>query len=171
MRALRRRAKLPPKGARGHAGPRTLVHATFWSDAAEARLQQLVEERFAPVKPTAGERAACVRFLLQRETDGAARLPGEGARVDLLMLAHELTAGPEGRAPLTGGKRLVQRWAGSADALEGDDDWRRLRDALRALTVRSFGRVLPPLYRVGQAKAAVTTPTRLADFFTAQRET
>lgn len=170
-RALRRRAKLVPKGSRGHAGPRVLVHATFWSDAAEARLQQVVEERFAPVKPKEHERVHCIRFLLQREGDGSARLPGEGARVALLMLAHELTAGPEGRAPLEGGKRLVQRWAESADALEGDDDWRRLRDALRALTVRSFGRVLPPLYRVGQTPAAVSAPTRLADFFTTQRET
>jgi hypothetical protein len=170
-RALRRRAQLAPKGARGHAGPRVLVHAEHWSAAATARLEQLLAERFSPVRLTPDERDDGLRYLLSRERDGAARLRRESPRSELLMLAHELTAIPEGRAPLTGGSAQVLRWAQQADALESDEDWRRLRDALKALTARSFGRPVAPLYRVGQPPHVVNSPTRLADFFTVSRQT
>ena len=154
-RELSRRSKRAPKGGRqGVAGPRALVFATFWRAAAEAHVQALVEERFAPVRPTETERPAALRWLLARETDGAARLPEGGPRAALLMLAHELTASPEGRVPLEGGRAQVRRWAAEADRLEGDDDWRRLRDGLRVLAARTFRSALPPLYRVGQRSRA-----------------
>ena len=87
------------------------------------------------------------------------------ARRALLMLAHELTASPVGRAPLTGGRTQVRVWAAQADRLEGNDDWRRLRDGLRALSGRSFRSGLAPLYRVGQRTERTAVPERLTDFF------
>ena len=180
-RELRRRAKRSPKGSRGVPGPRALVHATFWCVAAELRVQALLAERFVPVQVRPNEYPAALRWLLAREVDGAARLhetPGSSvhplspaaeretrARAALLMLAHELTASPEGRAPLTDGRMQVHSWAAQADRLEGDDDWRRLRDGLRALSGRSFRSALPPLYRVGKRTERTAAPERLTDFF------
>jgi hypothetical protein len=59
----------------------------------------------------------------------------------------------------------VRAWAAEADGLEGDEDWRRLRDGLRALAVRSFRSALPPLYRVGKPSEKAALPERLTDFF------
>lgn len=163
-RALRRRAKQAP-GRRGAPGPRALTRAAFWLDKAEATLAQLVEERVAPVQPLASERVALTRWLLLRERDGAARLEGEAPRAVLVMLAHEVFGGFDGRARLDGGLAQVRRWASLADALEGDEDWRRLRDGLRQLRVTPAP-VLPPLYRVGTpARSPPRAPARLADFF------
>ena len=125
----------------------------------------MIDERFAPIKVLEAERTGTLRFLLAREIDGAARLAQTGPREALLMLAHELTASPEGRAPLKGGHAQVRAWATLADGLEGDDDWRRLRDGLRALAARSFRSALPVLYRVGKPARRVTLPERLTDFF------
>jgi len=166
-RELRRRSKRAPKGNRqGMTGPRALVCATFWRDAAQAHLQSLVEDRCAPVAVLETERPAVLRWLLAREVDGGARLPG-GPRAALLMLAHELTASPAGRAPLEGGRAQVRRWAAEADRLEGDDDWRRLRDGIRVLTARTFRSTLPPLYRVGDRTQKAALPERLSDLFSA----
>lgn len=167
-RELTRRSKRAPKGKQGAPGPRALAHATFWRAAAEARTQALLDERFAPVQLREEERTPALRWLLAREVDGAARLPGAGPRVALLMLAHELTASPEGRAPLRGGRAQVRAWATEADGLEGDGDWRRLRDGVRALSARSFRSVLPPLYRVGHRAEKVALPERLSDLFSAE---
>jgi len=168
-RELLRRSKRAPKTGRGLSGPRALVHATFWRAAADSHVQSLLAERFSPLTVLEPEQVAALRFLLAREGDGAARLPGGGPRAALLMLAHELTAAPEGRAPLEGGHAQVRAWAALADSLEGDDDWRRLRDGLRALAARSFGNgfraALPPLYRVGKRAERVALPERLSDFF------
>lgn len=164
-RELRRRAKRAPKSSRGAGGPRALVHATFWRAAAEAHVEAILAERFAPVLLMEDERPAALRWLLARELDGAARLAAKSARSALLMLAHELTASPEGRAPLQGGRAQVRGWAAEADRLEGDEDWRRLRDGLRALAARSFRSALPPLYRVGQPTERAALPERLTDFF------
>ncbi|MDP1827969.1 MAG: hypothetical protein Q8L48_32140 [Archangium sp.] len=164
-RELRRRAKRAPKSSRGAGGPRALVHATFWRGAAEAHVGAILSERFAPVQLSEDERPAALRWLLARELDGAARLHAESARAALLMLAHELTASPEGRAPLQGGRAQVRAWAAQADGLEGDEDWRRLRDGLRALAARSFRSALPPLYRVGRPTERAALPERLTDFF------
>ena len=147
------------------AGPRALVHATFWQGAAEAHLEALLAERFAPVRVASGERTEALRWLLAREVDGAARLAIVGPRGSLLMLAHELTASPQGRASLKGGRAQVRAWASEADRLEVDEDWRRLRDGLRVLAVRSFRSALPPLYRVGKRTEKATLPERLTDFF------
>ncbi len=167
--ALRRRARLAPKGLRGHPGPRALVHADYWLTTTTAQWAQVVDERFAPVRVREGERVEALRYLLRREVDGAALL-GPAPRDALLMLAHELTCGPEGRAALGGGAAQVLRWATAADALEGDDDWRRLREGLRALRGRSVGPAVPPLYRVGVTPVAAAQPVRLADFFTAPHQ-
>lgn len=164
-RELLRRSKRAPRGTRGPLGPRALVHATFWSTAAQAHQQTVLAERFAPVELVESERNPALRFLLEREVDGAARLEPRDARAALLMLAHELTASPEGRAPLVGGRAQVGAWAAAADALRGQNDWRRLRDGLRALTGRSVGLALPPLYRVGQPAAPAVLPELLTDFF------
>ena len=164
-RELTRRAKRTTRSSRGLAGPRALAHADFWRRAALAHTQTLIDERFAPLMVLEAERTAALRFLLAREIDGAARLAQTGPRAALLMLAHELTASPEGRAPLKGGHGQVRAWAALADGLEGDDDWRRLRDGLRALAARSFRSALPPLYRVGKPVGRVALPERLTDFF------
>lgn len=165
-RELLRRSKRAPGGNRqGAPGPGALVSATFWRAAAEAHLQALLDERFAPVRPLEAERPAVLRWLLAREGDGRARLPPGGPRAALLMLAHELTASPEGRAPLQGGRAQVRRWAAEADRLEGDDDWRRLRDGIRVLATRTFRAALPPLYRVGQRTERPALPERLSDLF------
>jgi hypothetical protein len=164
-RELTRRSKRAPKGTAGLPGPRALVHASFWYAAAAAHQQTILDERFAPVRLTPSEQTAAMRFLLARERDGAARFEVEGPRAALLMLAHELTASPEGRAPLTGGRAQVSQWAEKADALAGEDDWRRLRDGLRALAGRSVGLALPPLYRVGRRAERTPLPERLTDFF------
>lgn len=165
-RDLHRRAKrASKKGTRGLPGPRALVHATFWNTTAAAHQQALLAERFAPLQLLETERTNALRFLLAREGDGAARLEGGGPRAALLMLAHELTASPHGRAPLQGGRTQVGAWAAEADALGGNDDWRRLRDGLRALAGRSVGLSLPPLYRVGKRSAPAALPERLTDFF------
>lgn len=167
-RELSKRSRRAPKSGRGPPGPRALVHATFWRSAADAHVLALLGERFAPLTLLEGERIDALRFLLAREGDGAARLPGGGPRGALLMLAHELTASPEGRAPLWGGHAQVRAWAALADGLEGDEDWRRLRDGLRALAARSFRSALPPLYRVGKPTQKVSLPERLTDFFSQQ---
>ncbi len=165
-RELLRRSKRAPRKTRGAAvGPRALVHTTFWSTAADAHLRVLLEERFAPVQLREAERVPALRFLLAREVDGAERLAEDGPRAALLMLAHELTASPEGRAPLKGGRAQVSAWAARADALSGDEDWRRVRDGLRALASRSTRLALPPLYRVGQRTERAPLPERLTDFF------
>ena len=164
-RELTRRSQRAPKSKQSAAGPRALVHATFWRGAAERHLEALLDERFAPVRLAAEERMGALRWLLAREIDGAARLAPGGPRAALLMLAHELTASPEGRARLEGGRRQVRAWAAEADRLEGDEAWRRLRDGLRALSVRSFRSALPPLYRVGKPTEKARLPERLTDFF------
>ncbi|MFZ5442522.1 MAG: hypothetical protein ACOZQL_21105 [Myxococcota bacterium] len=165
-RELRRRALQLPKRGRGPAGPRALVHAQFWWSRADAVREQLVEERFAPVRVAAGERAPCVRFLLQREREGGARLElADVARAALLSLAHELGGVPAARPPLAGGAARLRRWAREADALEGDDDWRRLREALRHRARAPAGPVVPPLYRVASPRPPARLPERLADFF------
>lgn len=164
-RELLRRSKRAPRKSRSAAGPRALVHATFWNTAAQAHLQVILAERFSPVELTEAERVPALRFLLAREVDGAARLAADGPRAALMMLAHELTASPEGRAPLTGGRKQVSAWAARADALAGDEDWRRLRDGLRSLASRSTRLALPPLYRVGKRVERTPLPERLSDFF------
>ena len=164
-RELTRRAKRTTRGSRGLPGPRALAHAAFWRTTADAHTRALLDERFAPLGVLAHERTLALRFLLAREGDGAARLPGDEPRAALLMLAHELTASPEGRAPLEGGHAQVRAWAARADGLAGEDDWRRLRDGLRALAGRTFRSALPPLYRVGKPPARVALPERLTDFF------
>ncbi len=166
QRELARRAKRAPRGNRGLPGPRALVHAAFWSAAADAHLQALLGERFAPVQLVETERISALRFLLAREVDGTARLGG-GPRAALLMLAHELTAAPVGRAPLSGGRSQVRAWAAEADALQGHDDWRRVRDGLSALSARTFRSALPPIYRVGKRVERAVLPERLQDFFSA----
>lgn len=181
-RSLRRRARMAPRATRGHPGPRVFVHAAYWAGFAQAQVNHVVAERFAPVTVRPEEALDAFRFLLAREVDGSASLEPatrdasperlSAPRAALLMLAHELTAVPEGRAPLARGQAQVRAWAEAADALEGDDDWRRLRDQLRALTVRSFGATLPPLYRVGVPTPPPSpVPQRLADFFTVARQT
>lgn len=167
-RELTRRAQRPPRGRQGAPGPRALAHATFWRAAAEGQVQALLDERFAPVRLLEEERTTALRWLLARELDGAARLPSGGPRAALLMLAHELTASPEGRAALSGGRAQVRAWAEEADRLEGDPDWRRLRDGLRALSARSFRSALPPLYRVGKRPEREALPERLSDLFAAE---
>lgn len=163
---LERRARRAPR-SKQRSPTRALVHATFWREFADAQLTTVLAERFAPVGVKPREAVAAMRFLLRRERDGAAVLELPGPRGALLMLAHELTASPAGRARLDGGAGHVARLAAAADALEGrDDDWRRLRDGLRALAVRSSGTALPPLYRVGQSvPARPRLPERLSDFF------
>jgi hypothetical protein len=52
-----------------------------------------------------------------------------------------------------------------ADRLEGDDDWRRLRDGVRALGSRTYRSALPPLYRVGNRPEKWALPERLSDLF------
>ncbi len=164
-RELLRRSQRAPQKTRSAPGPRALVHATFWNTAADAHLQLLLEERFSPLQLKETERVTALRFLLAREVDGAARLPDDGPRAALLMLAHELTASPEGRARLTGGREQVSTWAARADALAGDEDWRRVRAGLRALASRSTRLSLPPLYRVGKRTERAPLPERLTDFF------
>lgn len=164
-RELARRAKRAPKSSRGLRGPRALVHATFWNTTAIAHQKTVIDERFAPAQLDEAEHRAAFRFLLAREVDGAAKLELEAPRAELLMLAHELTASPEGRAPLVGGRARVGAWARAADALHEEEDWRRLRDGLRALTARSVGLSLPPLYRVGRKSERAPLPERLTDFF------
>ncbi|MDP3153464.1 MAG: hypothetical protein Q8N23_12370 [Archangium sp.] len=164
-RELLRRSKRAPRTTRALPGPRALVHATFWDTAADAHLRLLLEERFAPVQLKEAERVPALRFLLAREVDGAARIPEDTPRAALLMLAHELTASPEGRASLKGGRAQVSAWAAQADALLGDEDWRRVRDGLRALASRSTRLALPPLYRVGKHTERAPLPERLTDFF------
>ena len=168
----RRSRRAPRRTGQGEAtratalpGPRALVHAAFWSAATEAHLHSLLEVRFAPLQLSVAERIPALRFLLAREVDGAARLDG-GPRAALLMLAHELTASPEGRAPLKGGRSQVMAWAADANALQGEEDWRRLRDGLRALASRTFRSALPPIYRVGKRVERAALPERLQDFFT-----
>jgi hypothetical protein len=166
-RELSKRARRAPRGARGLAGPRALVHATFWSNTAAIHQKTVIDERFAPLQLSDAEHRAALRFLLAREVDGGAKLESDGPRAALLMLAHELTASPEGRAPLVGGRARVGAWAQAADALHGDEDWRRLRDGLRQLAGRSVGLSLPPLYRVGKRPERPARPSleRLTDFF------
>lgn len=164
-RELSRRAKRAPRRARGLSGPHALVHATFWNTTAIAHQKTVIDERFAPLQLAEAEHRAAFRFLLAREVDGAAKLELDGPRAALLMLAHELTASPEGRAPLAGGRARVGAWAQQADALHGDEDWRRLRDGLRALAGRSVGLSLPPLYRPGRKRERAPLPERLTDFF------
>ena len=164
-RDLLRRSRRAPRKPRSAPGPSALVHATFWSTAADAHLQVLLEERFAPVQLKEAERVAALRFLLAREADGAARLREDGPRAALLMLAHELTGSPQGRAPLRGGRAQVSAWAARADALAGDEDWRRVRDGLRSVASRNTRLSLPPLYRVGKPTERVPLPERLTDFF------
>lgn len=126
-------------------GPLALVHATFWRGAAVAQLDAVLGERFAPVLISGAERAAALRYLLARQADGAARFPagGASARAALLMLAHELSPAQIDRPPLDGGRAQLRAWAAAADQLEGDDDWRRLRDATRVLPARALIEAVP----------------------------
>lgn len=165
-RELQRRARLGGRSPR-HApdSARALARAAFWSEATDAALDAALAERFAPVQVRAEERAATLRFLLARERDGAARLPEETPRAALLMLAHELTATPEGRAPLTGGRAQVRAWAVAADQLVPDDDHRRLLDGLRTLSARTLRGALPPLSRVGRTSGRSPPPATLAELF------
>jgi len=164
-RELRRRSlRGTPIDRRCPPGPRALVHAAFWQSAAEAEVQVLIEERFAPISVQASERIEALRWLLAREIDGAARLPTASPRAALLMLAHELTGNPSGRAPLNGGRTQVAAWAAQADRLEGDDDWRRLRDGMRALGSPNLRAALPPIYRAGKSVQRAALPERLTDF-------
>jgi hypothetical protein len=165
-RELQRRAKRGGRSPR--AAPdaaRALARAAFWSEATDAALDAALAERFAPVQVKPEERAATLRFLLARERDGAARLAEETPRAALLMLAHELAATPEERAPLTGGRAQVHAWAVAADQLVPDDDHRRLLEGLRTLSARTLRGALPPLYRVGRTAERSPPPATLAELF------
>lgn len=154
--ALRTRASHAPRGHRG--GPvEMLLRAAFWQATAQARLDAWLDARFAPARVQPSEATAAIRYLLEREEGGAARL--EGPRGALLMLAHELTGGA--RSALPGGRATLRAWASEADALRADPDWHRMRASLGASSVQ---RLLDgPL-------ALPRAPERLAELFCASDE-
>ena len=154
-RFLRRRAgttpKHPPKN-----GAEALLATEFWSGFALARFKELVQARVDPVSCGDGELFVVVRWLVTRQTDAEARLPGDpvlrDARAGLLELAVELSSIPPrpqaGSSTAEGWWRRLAERAERAESAAGEPDYQKLQDNLRL-----FLRVLqrpdntPPVYR------------------------
>lgn len=133
VRFLRRRARRmvtsPPR-----LGPELLLYAEFWRSVAVARMDQVLNDRLAPMGWSEAERFPLLRWLWSREHNLPAR-PGltDESREALFELAAALGELPRvvDRAPLVlGGLIPVAR---QADRLRGTEDWRRLHDQLRVL--------------------------------------
>lgn len=153
---LRLRATYAPRGA--PRGPvEVLLHAAFWKATAEARLEVVLETRFAPARVQPSEAASAIDYLLARRDGGAARL--EGPRGALLMLAHEFAGGH--RSALPGGRATLRAWASAADERRDDPDWQRVSASLGASSVQRLlegPRTLP------------RAPERLGELFCASDE-
>ncbi|MBL8923720.1 MAG: hypothetical protein JNJ54_33000 [Myxococcaceae bacterium] len=133
VRFLRRRARRsltsPPK-----SGPELLLYTEFWRSMAVSKMDQVLNERLAPIVWLEHERFPLLRWLWHREHNLPAK-PGlnHEARDALFELASTLVDLPRTseRAPLVlGGLIPIAR---AADRLRATEDWVRLHDELRLL--------------------------------------
>lgn len=133
VRFLRRRARRSPTTP-PTSGPELLLYAEFWRGMAVSKMDQVLNERLAPIAWLEHERFPLLRWLWHQEHKVPSK-PGLGheAREALFELASTLGDLPRAseRAPLVlGGLIPVAR---QADRLRATDDWRRLHDELRLL--------------------------------------
>jgi hypothetical protein len=133
VKFLRRRARRSPT-APPVSGPELLLYAEFWRSMAVSKMDQLLNERLAPIAWREAERFPLLRWLWHKEHNLPAK-PGLGdePREALFELASMLTNLPKSseRAPLVlGGLIPVAR---QADRLRLSEDWARLHDELRLL--------------------------------------
>lgn len=133
VRFLRRRARRSPT-APPKSGPELLLYTEFWRGMAVSKMDQVLNEKLAPVAWLEHERFPLLRWLWHKEHNLPAK-PGLGheAREALFELASTLGDLPKTseRAPLVlGGLIPIAR---AADRLRATEDWRRLHDELRLL--------------------------------------